>query len=521
MSPSPSPVPSRFAVPPRRRWLQQAGAGGLAAWWASVAPAASGPPRVALVIGNAAYSMAPLRNPVRDARAMEAMLRSQGFEVVSLPDADRAGMHRAIAETAARLRGHQATGLLYYAGHGVQIDWRNYMLPVDVQLQTTADVATQGVDVQRVLSAFREAGTRTNILVLDACRDNPFGAGHARGLAPMDAPPGTFFAYATAPGNVADDGSEDDGNGLYTRFLLQELRRPQARIEDVFKRVRLQVRQATQGRQIPWESTSLEEDFIFASGDLVAPASTAERLREFDGQRAAWARVSSTARVEDLVAFVDRDPGGPFAELAQFAIDRLSPPQLVPQLPEALRVRPPAAGADRYRVGDAWEMEWIDHLGGRRERRPYEVTRVDGLRVWVNGGRVVMDQMGNIIENELGRRDPGILMVPSELAVGRRWRSAYSSTPIGGGVISRIVIDHRVEALEDIEVPAGRFRAWRVVMKGSSVRPSDASQLLATMWVDPASMWPLRFVRRFTAQVRGWVELDATEQMISMRRLPR
>lgn len=515
--------------PPRRHWLRQAagiGTAGLAPWLGRAAAAtAPGSARVALVIGNAAYSMAPLVNPVRDARAMGALLVELGFEVLALHDLDRQRMQQALVQLAERLKSRRATALLYYAGHGVQIDWRNYLLPVDAQLRSAADVRAQGLDVQQVLSVCQAAGTHTNILVLDACRDNPFtaagGGAGARGLAPMDAPPGTFFAYATAPGNVADDGSEADGNGLYTRFLLQELRRPQARIEDVFKRVRLKVRQATQGRQIPWESTSLEDDVVFATGEVLAPAPLAERLREFDAQRTAWTRVSTTAQVDELVAFVERAPHGPFAELAQFAIDRLAPPLVTPQRPAALPVAPPAPGTDRYRVGDAWEMEWIDHLRGTRRRTPNEVTRIDGTRVLANGGSVVMDQMGNIIENELGRRDPGILMVPSELATGRRWRSAYSSTPLAGGVTSRVIVDHRVEGLEDIEVPVGRFRAWRVAMTGTSVRPSDASVLKATMWVDPESMWPLRYVRRFTAMGRGWVELDATEEMVSMRRVRR
>ncbi len=516
--------------PERRRWLRQAagiGSAGLAAWLGRATAAASatapGSARVALVIGNAAYGMAPLVNPVRDAKVMAALLGELGFEVLALHDVDRQRMHEALAQLAERLKARRATALLYYAGHGVQIDWRNYLLPVDAQLRSAADVRAQGLDVQQVLSVFQSAATHTNILVLDACRDNPFagGAGGPRGLAPMDAPPGTFFAYATAPGNVADDGSETDGNGLYTRFLLQEMRRPQARIEDVFKRVRLKVRQATEGRQIPWESTSLEDDVVFATGEVLAPAPLAERLREFDAQRTAWTRVSTTVKVDELVSFVERDPGGPFAELAQFAIDRLAPPLLKPQLPAALPVAPLAPGADRYRVGDAREMEWIDHLRGTRRRVPYEVTRLEGSRVLANGGRVVMDQMGNIIENELGRRDPGILMVPTELAMGRRWRSAYSNTPLSGSVTSRVIVDHRVEGLEDIEVPVGRFRAWRVAMSGTSVRPSDASVLKATMWVDPESMWPLRYVRHFTAMGRGWVELDATEEMVSMRRVRR
>lgn len=509
----------------RRQFLRRIGGLGVAGMGMSCLPALAGSPgaaRVALVVGNAGYTMAPLRNPVRDARAMAALLSGLGFEVIEVHDADQQRLRGSLVQFGERLRSRQATSLLYYAGHGVQIDWRNYLLPVDVRLRSASDVQAQGLDVQEVLAVCRAAGTHTNVLVLDACRDNPFGSsGGPRGLAPMDAPPGTFFAYATAPGNVADDGSESDGNGLYTRFLLQELRRPQARIEEVFKRVRLQVRLATQGRQVPWESTSLEDEIVFASGQVLAPPTVAEQLRAFDDQRTAWARVSGTARVEDLVAFVERDPGGPFAELAQFAIDRLAPPLVQVQPPAQLQVAPLVAGTDRYRVGDAWTMEWTNRLQGSRQRRPYEVTQLEGLRVLVNGGRVIMDQMGNTIENELGRRDPGILMVPAELATGRRWRSAYDSTPLAGGVTSRVVVEHRVEGLEDIELPVGRFRAWRVAMTGQMVRPSDATVLKATMWADPASMWPLRFERRFTRLGQGWVEHDSLEELVSMRRMPR
>ena len=150
------------------------------------------------------------------------------------------------------------SGHVVFACHGLQLDWRNYMLPVDASLKSAADVPRQTIDLAGVIEIFKSAGNRMNIVVLDASRDNPFGAStsSAKGLAQLDAPPSTFLAYAIAPGNVAEDGDEKSGNGLYTRFLLQELRRPTVRIEDVFKRVRLNVRKQSQGRQIPWESTS-------------------------------------------------------------------------------------------------------------------------------------------------------------------------------------------------------------------------------------------------------------------------
>lgn len=225
--------------------------------------------RVALIIGNSAYpgNMA-LVNPANDAKDMADVLKRLGFNVVELRDGNKVQMAAAIAKVSDSLKGKQGVGMLYYAGHGLQLDWRNYMVPVDANLKTAADVAVQTIDLSSVIDVFKAAGNRMNIVVLDACRDNPFGSStsSAKGLAQLDAPPSTFLAYATAPGNVAEDGDEKTGNGLYTQYLLQELKRPIAKIEDVFKRVRLNVRKQSNGRQIPWESTSLEDDFFFNDG---------------------------------------------------------------------------------------------------------------------------------------------------------------------------------------------------------------------------------------------------------------
>ena len=224
--------------------------------------------RVALIIGNSAYPNSPLVNPANDAQAMADVLKRLGFNVIELRDGTKMQMSAAIARVSESLKGKQGVGMLYYAGHGLQLDWRNYMVPVDASLKSAADVPQQTIDLSSVVDIFKAAGNRMNIVVLDACRDNPFGGNtsSAKGLAQLDAPPSTFLAYATAPGNVAEDGDEKSGNGLYTQYLLQELKRPTAKIEDVFKRVRLNVRKQSQGRQIPWESTSLEDDFFFNDG---------------------------------------------------------------------------------------------------------------------------------------------------------------------------------------------------------------------------------------------------------------
>ena len=224
--------------------------------------------RVALVIGNAAYVNIPaLGNSTNDAKSMATILRKLGFQVVEVVDGSKVQMDKAVENLQDLLKGKQAVAMLYYAGHGLQLDWHNYMVPVDVKLTQASDVPKQTIDIETVITSFKKATTRMNIIVLDACRDNPFaGKASGKGLAQLDAPVGTFLAFATAPGNVAEDGDVESGNGLFTQYLLKELQRP-AKIEEVFKRVRLQVRQKSKGRQIPWDSSSLEDDFSFNDGN--------------------------------------------------------------------------------------------------------------------------------------------------------------------------------------------------------------------------------------------------------------
>ncbi len=500
----------------RRRQLL-GGALGLTAALPRWAQARSGAPRVAVVIGNAAYAVGPLANPGKDAVAMATLLREMGFEVVLAQDAAKARMLAALEEARTRLQGRGGVALFYYAGHGLQLDWRNYLLPVDAAPATAAEVPAASLDVQQVLEAFKAAGTAMNILVLDACRDNPYGrkAG-TKGLAPLDAPPGTFFAYATAPGNVADDGAPQDGNGLYTRFLVQELRKPEAKIEDVFKRVRLQVRQASGGRQIPWESTSLEEDFVFATGARAEAATGFRREREFDAEKAAWDRIKDSTRPEDFYAFLQQHPNGRIAEIAQLRLDQLSRPVVqatatVPTLP---------AGADRFRIGDRYVYEVTDVLrpGEPPRQVPRRVTDIRDGQVYFNGGESIATQTGVIVLNRAGRKDPGVLLVPSELRVGKRWRSAFTNTRVPGAPAARNFYEHRVAALEEVQVPAGRFQAYRIESVGESIGPSHANRLNSTVWIDPSTMTALRTEQRNTSY-NGSTPFEHTIDALAARHL--
>ena len=223
--------------------------------------------RVALVIGNSAYVSAPaLTNPSNDAKAITNILKRLGFTVINVNDGTKEQMIAGIAQMQTALKGQQAVGMLYYAGHGLQQNWRNYMVPVDFKVSKDVDIPKQAIDVDTVIEGLKKAGTRMNIIVLDACRDNPFGGqASGKGLAQLEAPLNTYIAFATAPGNVAQDGNEKTGNGLFTEYIIKELQKP-APIEDMFKRVRLQVRKASNGTQIPWDSSSLETDFAFNDG---------------------------------------------------------------------------------------------------------------------------------------------------------------------------------------------------------------------------------------------------------------
>lgn len=461
------------------------------------AKADAGSARVALVIGNAAYPGAPLANAGNDARAMAAVLAALGFEVIQTRDATQGQMVQALDAVRRRLQGRQGIGLLYYAGHGLQLDWRNFMLPVDAKPVRAADVPRLALDVQTVLDAYRDAGTRMNIVVLDACRDNPFAhTASARGLAPLDAPPGTFLAYATAPGNVAEDGTLASGHGLYTGFLVQELRARQTRIEDVFKRVRLQVRRSSQGRQVPWESTSLEEDFVFGGSAPPPALSAPERNAAFQVEKADWETVRQTQDAAALYDYLQRYPSGWFAENAQFRLDRLQPPQVLSQPGPQLSTLA-APGANRWAVGDTLDWVAVDPTTGAALPPVQErVTALAGDRVIINGGEIVRDQQGALHLSPLGRADPALMQAPADIALGKHWRSAFELQPPQGGRWQGFY-EARVTALEDIDLPAGRWRAFRVELRGEVQRPEGPLTLDETLWLDPVTLHRVRHDQRW------------------------
>lgn len=287
--------------------------------------------RHALVIGNSRYPDSPLRNPVHDARAMAGLLEAAGCTVELRTDTSRTELRQAIERFGLALRDPQVgLAVFYYAGHGFQQDWRNYLVPVDAQVRTAADVAAQTVEVGELVSRMRQPEARSGaarrhfLVILDACRDDPFAGTYrppAKGLIPFDAPVGSVLAYATAPGRVALDGKEG-GNGLYTKHLLRELAVREASVEDAFKRVRLNVRLESRGQQVPWEMASLE-DPVFLFPQAAGSASDRELQQRFDAELAAWSRVRQADDVPALAEFLRQFPNGNASELAQARLNRL------------------------------------------------------------------------------------------------------------------------------------------------------------------------------------------------------
>ncbi|MDC7217396.1 MAG: caspase family protein [Spirochaetales bacterium] len=227
------------------------------------APVAVKGERSALVIGNSAYQNAPLKNPTNDAKDVGNALRRLGFNVILVKNARLRDMEQAVDRFYASLQ-KGGVGLFYYAGHGMQVGGRNYLIPVDATIKSESDVRYECLDAGRVLGKMEDAGNALNIVILDACRNNPFARSfrsEQRGLARMDAPTGSIVAYSTAPGSVAADGS--GRNGVYTKHLLQFLMQPGLDISDVFFYTRKGVVQETGGGQVPWESSSLVDRFYF------------------------------------------------------------------------------------------------------------------------------------------------------------------------------------------------------------------------------------------------------------------
>ena len=314
------------------------------ACWMSVG-AALAENRIALVIGNANYAaVSSLPNPANDAREMANFLSAAGFQVLQAADLEQRAMLRTIGRFAKLVAasGPDTVALVFYAGHGLQLDGENYLVPVDAVIQQEADVPLQAMRLADLMNALSSMPMKTLIVMLDACRNNPFSEinkSSGRGLAIVDAPSGALVSYSTAPGTEAQDG--DGVNSPYTAALLKVGRDEGLPIEQALKRVRLAVNEATGKQQLPWESSSLTSEFSFfpsergivvvskPAPDAIAEANSQPRSledwqKELKGlsPRAAYETVVREDKVEAYAAYLLAFPSDGLAPLVQRVLER-------------------------------------------------------------------------------------------------------------------------------------------------------------------------------------------------------
>jgi hypothetical protein len=469
---------------------------------APVKPAPAGERRIALVIGNSAYKSAPLKNPVNDARAISKALSETGFRVTVLEDATQASMWRAIRNFGNAIQTGGGVGLFYYAGHGMQVRGKNYLIPVNADIEQEDEIEYQAVDANLVLSKMDTAKGTTNLMILDACRNNPFARSFrsaGQGLAQMDAPSGTLIAFATAPGSVAADG--EGANGLYTKHLLANLHRPGLPIEHLFKEVRNGVGRETRDRQIPWESSSLRGDFFFVAPDASA-ASAAQRL-QID-----QAVAQAVRQEQEKLATLQRQMDEMVKQMLAKQREEMQAPFKSQPIPagsataQVASLAPSAAiglGVDNTafpRVGDTWHYVYTDTYTRVQRNLRYEVAAVspegilenrgiDGVvpavRAYSAAPEIVYDQFWNFA--------PYLLSFGAPKA-GERWRTLSAIAP-GHPCMQAAYscrYEGRVIGTEKVAVKAGTFDALKiavqVILSYSGGWPSTTE---LTYWYAPAA----------------------------------
>jgi len=321
---------------------------------APAAPVVPAEKRVALVIGNGAYKSATaLTNPPNDANAVAEVLKATGFELIggkAMVDLDRTATEQAIRNFGRKLR-EGAVGLFYYAGHGIQVAGANYLVPVSANLASESDVKYELVDVNYVLDEMVQANNRLNVVILDACRNNPFGGRGLRsvtggGLAQMQAPSGTVISYATQPGNVAADGVGSN-HSPFTEALTQSIKTPGRNVFDVFNEVGLAVKKKTGGVQQPWLATSpIEGQFYFippAGGAQTAALAASAPVAQPayvnpDKEAMYWDSIKDSNNPAFYRAYLEQFPTGVFAGLARAKLGSSGPAAIPVVAPSAARV---------------------------------------------------------------------------------------------------------------------------------------------------------------------------------------
>ena len=271
--------------------------------------------RIALIIGNSAYQKSgELENPSNDAELIASALRRANFEVTIEVDADRKTMQESFRKYAAKLTsaGKNSVGFFYYAGHGTQVKGVNYLLPVDADIEDESQVESEAVSASGLMAQLEGVGNKMNLVILDSCRNNPFKRGYraqVRGLAPMHAPPSTLIGYSTQPGNVAYDG----GNGYspYAIALHRAIRQAGQTVEQAFKQARAEVNEATDGKQIPWEESSLFVDFYFFKKAPSKPIAASKwDSKAFDSEAKFWKDIRASRDPGSFRSYLKKAPEG-------------------------------------------------------------------------------------------------------------------------------------------------------------------------------------------------------------------
>ncbi len=278
--------------------------------------------RTALVIGNSSYPRQPLKQPAGDAAALAAALRPSGWSVTVKTNTTRRQLKRAIGDFGKTLRGG-GIGLFYFAGYGMQINGQNYLLPVDAEIESESDLAFEAVALDFVLETVADAGNDVTIVMLDACRDNPFSGGFrsggTSGLARINASAGSVIAYAAQPGSVAVDGT--GSHSPFTAAIRASLKQPGLTVGQLFKKVRNLVIEQTAGKQVPWESSSLADDVPFQPGSaLISPAAAGYGMTP---EEELWLMLKQSNDPDELEIYLREYPDGRFATVAKLRIRRL------------------------------------------------------------------------------------------------------------------------------------------------------------------------------------------------------
>lgn len=532
----------------------------LAGFFAFVSVASGGAAaeqRVALVIGNDAYPAAPLKNPVNDARAIAKSLNKLDFEVMLRTNLNQKGMIEALREFGARLR-EGGVALFYFSGHGMQVKGRNYLIPVNSDIRSEDEVPYMSIDMAQVLDKIEAARSRANLVILDACRNNPFvrtfRSGRV-GLAQMDAPGGTLLAFATSPGGVARDGSEE--YGIYTKHLLAQMHTPRLPVEVMFRRVREGVTAETNNTQTPWESSSLTGDFYFNQGPAApaqaAPAVAAtprpqsaapvNRVDPLAVELAFWNSIKDSSNPADFTAYLEQYPSGNFAPIARNRIGSATNAQEAapvvaapPPSPPALRTkgvtvatRAPDAttargGSSPVQVGDTWTYKLSDVRWNRNNATVvHEVIAVDAKSVTEK--LVLADQPQQQTRNEAAldarivefNLTPDItitefapfLAAQQTLETGKSWENIPGL--VDTSAFDRWRTSAKVVAREKVRVPAGEFDAYKVQL--SAHRPNPSSTFMQTY------VTRIEIFAWYSTQTRRVVKIENTTYNLNNSRL--